>query len=75
MIDKCGRVRSSFVPPRRHCTRTRAKLRAEGISKIFCLVFKDNEIANSFWQKQGYTLRTDLNYRNKSLNPAIPQGK
>lgn len=50
-------------------------LRAEGISKIFCLVFKDNEIANSFWQKQGYTLRTNLNYRNKSLNAAVPQGE
>ncbi|MBR3814500.1 MAG: hypothetical protein IKK38_11585 [Spirochaetaceae bacterium] len=72
-------MRSSFVPPRRHCTRARAKSRrsvgTEGISKIFCLVFKDNEIANSFWQKQSNTLRTDLNYRNKSLNPAVPQGE
>ena len=49
--------------------------RAEGISKIFCLVFKDNEIANSFWEKQGYSLRTNLNYRNKSLNAAVPQGE
>ena len=50
-------------------------LRAEGISKICCLVFKDNEIANSFWEKQGYSLRTNLNYRNKSLNAAVPQGE
>ena len=50
-------------------------LRAEGITKIFGLVFKDNEEANRFWESQGYTLRTNLNYRNKSLNQAVPQGK
>ena len=38
-------------------------LKAEGINKIFGLVFKDN------------TLRTNLNYRNKSLNDAVPQGE
>lgn len=50
-------------------------LRAEGINKIFGLVFKDNEAANAFWERQGYTLRTNLNYRNKSLNSAVPQGE
>lgn len=50
-------------------------LKAEGINKIFGLVFKDNEIANTFWENQGYTLRTNLNYRNKSLNDAVPQGE
>ena len=50
-------------------------LRAEGISKIFGLVFKDNDVANAFWEKQGYTLRTNLNYRNKSLNQIVPQGE
>lgn len=50
-------------------------LQKEGISKIFGLVFKDNEAANSFWETEGYTLRTDLNYRNKSLNKKVPQGK
>ena len=49
-------------------------LRAEGITKVFGLVFKDNEPANAFWENQGYTLRTNLNYRNKSLNAAIPAG-
>lgn len=47
----------------------------EGITKIFGLVFKDNDIANSFWEKQGYTVRTNLNYRNKSLNENVPQGE
>lgn len=50
-------------------------LRAEGISKIFGLVFKDNDPANAFWESQGYTLRTNLNYRNKSLNKDVPTGE
>ncbi len=50
-------------------------LRLEGIQKIFGLVFKDNDAANQFWEKQGYSLRTNLNYRNKSLNPDVPTGK
>ncbi|MBQ8095258.1 MAG: GNAT family N-acetyltransferase [Clostridia bacterium] len=50
-------------------------LRSEGITKVFGLVFKDNEIANAFWEKQGYTVRTNLNYRNKSLNKRVPQGE
>lgn len=50
-------------------------LYGEGIQKIFILVFKDNEKGNVFWEKQGYTMRTNLNYRNKSLNSEIPTGK
>ena len=50
-------------------------LRAEGITKVFGLVFKDNETANAFWESQGYTLRTNLNYRNKSMNQGVPQGE
>lgn len=50
-------------------------LRKEGITKVFGLVFKDNAPANSFWEEQGYTLRTNLNYRNKSLNENVPQGE
>ena len=47
----------------------------EGITKTFGLVFKDNDAANSFWENQGYTLRTNLNYRNKSLHKNVPQGE
>ena len=50
-------------------------LKEEGIQKVFGLVFKDNDNANEFWEKQGYSLRTNLNYRNKSLNHAIPAGE
>ena len=50
-------------------------LRKEGITKIFGLVFKDNDGANAFWESEGYTLRTNLNYRNKSLDKNVPQGE
>jgi ribosomal protein S18 acetylase RimI-like enzyme len=50
-------------------------LKREGIQKIFGLVFKDNGPANAFWEQQGYSLRTNLNYRNKSLNKDVPTGE
>lgn len=50
-------------------------LKKEGIQKIFGLIFKDNDAANAFWENQGYSLRTNLNYRNKSLNKDIPTGE
>lgn len=50
-------------------------LKKEGIQKVFGLVFVDNEEGNRFWEKQGYSLRTNLNYRNKSLNEQIPAGE
>ena len=49
-------------------------LKKEDIQKIFGLVFKDNDAANAFWEDRGYSLRTNLNYRNKSLNADIPTG-
>lgn len=42
-------------------------LESEGISKSALLVFARNETANSFWEKQGFTERTDIIYRNKAL--------
>ena len=50
-------------------------LKKEGISKAFGLVFRDNDAANEFWENQGYSVRTNLNYRNKSLNAAVPKGE
>ena len=50
-------------------------LKKEGIYKVFGLVFKDNDTANDFWVNQGYTIRTNLNYRNKSMNENIPCGE
>ncbi len=50
-------------------------LKKEGIRKVFGLVFKNNEGGNRFWEEQGYTLRTNLNYRNKSLDEQVPTGE
>ena len=50
-------------------------LQKEGIQKVFGLVFVDNDPANAFWEQQGYSKRTNLNYRNKSLNDRIPTGE
>ena len=36
----------------------------EKISKVALLVFKYNEVGNLFWEKQGFILREDINYRN-----------
>ena len=55
--------------------RAEEALKNEGIHKVFGLVFVDNEAANAFWERQGYALRTNLNYRNKSLNKFIPTGE
>ena len=56
-------------------SRAEEALKQEGIQKVFGLVFTDNDPANRFWESQGYSLRTNLNYRNKSLNDQIPTGE
>ena len=42
-------------------------LEEEGINKVLLVTFKKNEGGNAFWESQGFTLREDLNYRNKAL--------
>ena len=46
-------------------------LKAEGINKVLLVAFKKNEGGNEFWESQGFTLRDDLNYRNKALSEMI----
>lgn len=46
-------------------------LHAEGIRKVALVVFSRNEKGNAFWEKQGFTLREDLCYRNKALEEMI----
>ena len=46
-------------------------LKAEGITKVLLVAFKKNEGGNKFWESQGFTLREDLNYRNKALSEMI----
>lgn len=42
-------------------------LKDEGIHKTALVVFKSNDIGNTFWERKGFSTREDLNYRNKSL--------
>lgn len=42
-------------------------LEKEGIHKVALVVFKRNELGDTFWEKQGFTVREDLNYRNRAL--------
>lgn len=38
-----------------------------GIHKAALVVFDSNEDGNTFWEKQGFTVRNDLIYRNRAL--------
>ena len=38
-----------------------------GIGKAALVVLETNADGNVFWEKQGFTVRTDLTYRNKTL--------
>lgn len=42
-------------------------LEKEKISKVALVVFEHNEIGNEFWEKRGFSKRTDLIYRNKTI--------
>lgn len=46
-------------------------LKNEGINKVLLVAFKKNEAGNAFWEAEGFTLRDDLNYRNKALTEMI----
>jgi len=46
-------------------------LKKEGINKVLLVAFKKNEGGNAFWEKMGFTLREDLNYRNKALTELV----
>jgi len=42
-------------------------LKQAGIHKVALVVFSKNEKENAFWEKQGFTARNDLIYRNKAM--------
>ena len=42
-----------------------------GINKVALLTFKRNEVANAFWEKQGFSTREDINYRNKQIKELV----
>ncbi|MDR1977250.1 MAG: GNAT family N-acetyltransferase [Synergistaceae bacterium] len=43
-------------------------LKKEGVKKVALVVFGTNSGGNAFWEKVGFTERSDLVYRNKSLD-------
>ena len=42
-------------------------LKSEGITKVALVVFAHNEPGNKFWEKAGFSTRSDLVYRDKAL--------
>lgn len=42
-----------------------------GIHKVALVVFDRNDTGNMFWEKQGFTVREDLIYRNKALTEIV----
>lgn len=48
-----------------------AALKAQGIRKVALVVFADNQAGNLFWESQGFTLRTDLSYRNRECEASL----
>ena len=42
-------------------------LKQKGISKVALVAFAGNEAGNAFWERMGFTERTDLTYRNRAL--------
>lgn len=40
----------------------------EGIKKVALVVYGDNQVGNQFWKTLGFTLREDLNYRDKVID-------
>lgn len=42
-------------------------LKGEGVTKVALVAFRRNERGNAFWEKEGFTLREDLSYRNLAL--------
>ena len=42
-------------------------LKAQGINKVSLVVFACNDKGNTFWEKMGFTQRSDLIYRNRTL--------
>jgi len=46
-------------------------LEREGINKVALVVFGKNEKGNAFWEKQEFSTRPDLIYRNKAIKSLV----
>ena len=50
---------------------TMAALEQEGITKVNLVVFSRNETGNAFWESMGFTVRTDLTYRDRRIGESV----
>ena len=46
-------------------------LKREGINRAALVVYENNENGNAFWEKRGFTTRSDLTYRNKAIKEFV----
>ena len=46
-------------------------LKAQSVNKAALVVFSRNRDGNIFWEKQGFTARDDLVYRNRNITEMI----
>ena len=44
-----------------------AALKREGITRAALLIFANNEKGGAFWEKQGFTVRSDIDYRDRAI--------
>jgi len=44
-------------------------LQEEGIKKVYIMIFKNNEAGNAFWEKRGFIVPEDVQYRAKEIAP------
>lgn len=50
---------------------TTEAFRKAGIHKVALVVFSKNANGNAFWEKNGFTVRDDLIYRNKTITEMV----
>ena len=50
---------------------TMAALEQEGITKVNLVAFSRNETGNAFWESMGFTVRTDLTYRDRRICESV----
>ena len=47
--------------------KTEKGFKKEGIKIIYLVVFKKNKVGNLFWERNGYEIKNDVNYRRKKI--------
>lgn len=42
-----------------------------GINKVALVIFETNAVGGAFWEKMGFTVRKDIDYRNREINKSV----